>query len=424
MELSAWGTKMAGLSGIRSILEDIAVAVSDRSATGWLNLSPGNPALIPDVVKVWRRLEEDALAHSFEASARYGPSRGTDGLVDAIVRYFNDRYGWHLTPRNVVVGPGNQMLCFIATTLFTGPTPGGHRRLVLPSVPDYTGYQGLSLETGGIVGVEPKVVTGDGRYFRYDFNLDAVRRTPAMGMMLLSSPSNPTGRCVSADELAALVRIAEERDVPLVVDHAYGEPFPGVAGPAVDPVDHPNVINCFTASKAGLPGERIGFAIGAPAAIDPMVSFIANTALHAPQLIQTVLQRALAGGELDALTSEVIRPYYRRKRELAEKLLHDLLPDELDWRLHSSEGGMFCWLWLDHPWFDDLTAYESLKRKRVFVVPGRHFFVGPMTTPFLADHGTRCIRLSLSADEAVIAEGIGRIAETLREMHRGRPVNG
>ncbi|HEX5403473.1 MAG TPA: aminotransferase class I/II-fold pyridoxal phosphate-dependent enzyme, partial [Pseudonocardiaceae bacterium] len=385
-------------------MEDIALSAAEPSGEAWLNLSPGNPAQIPEVIETWRRLERDALSDNFvEASCRYGPSRGTDGLVNAIVRYFNARYGWRLGPENVLVGPGSQMLCFIATTVFTGPYTDGRRVLVLPSVPDYTGYQGLSLEPEAIVGVPPRVEIQDGRYFRYAFEIEALRHQDSMGMLLLSSPGNPTGRSIQADELAGLISIAEERDIPLLIDHAYGDPFPKVVDVAVDPPLHPNVINCFTLSKAGIPGERIGFAIGPAQAIDAMLSFTANANLHAPQLVQAVAQRALDSGVLDTLATEVIRPYYRSKRQLAEKLLHDSLPDSIDWRLHSSGGGMFCWLWIDHPWFDDLKIYRALKRKRMFIVPGRHFFVGPLTTPFLAAHGTRCIRLSLSADESVIA---------------------
>ncbi|MFD7668587.1 aminotransferase class I/II-fold pyridoxal phosphate-dependent enzyme [Streptomyces sp. NPDC059788] len=421
MELSLRGAKMGGLSGIRSIMEDIALAGSDPSGGAWVNLSPGNPAHIPEVADTWLRLQQESSAQRFtEVSGRYGPSRGAEGLVDAIVRYFNRRYGWSITARNVLVGAGCQMLAFMATTAFTGPFAGGFRRLVLPSVPDYTGYQGLSLDVDGIVGVAPGVEFQDGRLFRYTFDLGAVRREPSMGMMLLSSPGNPTGRSIPADALAGLIEIAEERDVPLFLDHAYGDPFPGVAEDAVDPPWHPHVINCFTLSKAGLPGERLGFAIGPQDAIDTMLSFTANIYLHPPQLIQATVERALDTGVIDTLTDEVIKPYYRRKRQVAEKMLHEFLPDTVDWRLHATEGGMFCWLWIDHDWFVDLALYEALKRKKVFVVPGRHFFVPPFDSPFLAEHATRCVRLSLGPDESVIAEGIRRLAAALEEMRGAR----
>ncbi|MFI9201166.1 aminotransferase class I/II-fold pyridoxal phosphate-dependent enzyme [Streptomyces sp. NPDC053048] len=409
---------MSRLSGIRSIMEDIAAAGRDTNGGEWLNLSPGNPSLIPEVVAAWHRLVQETLDDRFvESSTRYGPSRGTNALVEAVVEYFNITYGWSIGPENVVVGPGSQMLSFILTTLHTGPDADDVLRpLVLPRLPDYTGYQGLGLDAGGVAGIEPLIVDDGPHSFHYAVDTEALARQQHMGMMLLSHPANPTGSSIEAAELKALIGTAEAHDVPLVVDHAYGEPFPGVVQTRLAPVLHPHVINLFTLSKAGLPGERIAFAIGPAELIDPVVSFIANSTLHAPQLLQNVVARALSTRHIDVLTTRYIKPYYKAKRAMAEELLTEALPDSLDWRLHSSDGGMFCWLTIDHDWFDDLKLYELLRRKRMFIVPGRHFFVEPLDTPFLRTHGRRCVRLSLSPDEWVVAEGINRLGEALEEL--------
>ncbi|TDU69045.1 valine-pyruvate aminotransferase [Streptomyces sp. KS 21] len=418
MQLSSRGRQMSRLSGIRSIMEDIAAADRDASDDEWLNLSPGNPSHIPEVVEAWRRLTREALDDRFvESSTRYGPSRGTATLVEAIVDYFNLTYGWSIGPQNVVVGPGSQMLSFIATSLYTGPDADGVLQpLVLPRLPDYTGYQGLSPDPGGTVGIEPLIVPEGSHSFHYSLDTEALARQTRMGMMLLSNPANPTGSSIEASELKTLIATAEERDVPLVLDHAYGEPFPQVVRTRLAPVLHSHVINLFTLSKAGLPGERIAFAIGPADLIDPMVSFIANTTLHAPQLLQAVVERSLTTRQIDVISERHIKPYYRAKRAMAEALLAESLPDDLNWRLHSSDGGMFCWLWIDHDWFDDLTLYEFLKRRQMFIVPGRHFFVEPLDTPFLGTHGKRCIRLSLSPDEWAVADGIVRLGEALEEL--------
>jgi valine--pyruvate aminotransferase len=415
--LSFFGTKMASVSGLRSIMEDIATTTATSGGT-WLNLSIGNPAPIPEAISMWRQLTEETLTDSFaSASCRYGASRGAPPLVEAVADYFRSRYGWPVTPENVVVGPGSQMLAFMAAALFTGSGEGGLKRLLLPMVPEYTGYQGLSLSDETISGVAPLVDLGDDRRFRYSYDVKALRRTTDVGMILLSSPSNPTGRAVDADELDLLVGLTERLDVPLLVDNAYGSPFPQIVQTHAPPPWHEKVINLFTASKAGLPGDRVGFAIGPKRHISAMVSFVANAVLHAPQLPQMVVARALSTGALDHLVTSAIRPYYLTKRALAEKMLAEALPESVEWRLHSSEGGMFCWLWVDDEWFDDVDLYRRMKRKNVFVVPGRHFFAGP-AAPALGAHPTQCFRISLSTDESVIVEGVGRIAEALKEMRR------
>jgi valine--pyruvate aminotransferase len=414
MPLSVSGTKMASRSGLRCIMEDIATTPTG-AFDEWINLSIGNPAAIPEVVSMWHGFMQEALAYSFEkASCQYGPSRGSATLLNALARYFNARYGWGITTENIVVGPGSQMLCFAAAALFTGWSTDGRRSLVLPGVPEYTGYQGLSLNAGDVVGIPPIVVhiPGD-RTFHYALDTHALEEEPNIGMILLSSPCNPTGRSLGSNELSTIARVAEERNVPVLIDNAYGSPFPRISGTETAPIRHPNVINCFSISKAGLPGERIGFALGEKHYMDAITSFISNATLHAPQLSQIVLARALETGELDRVTTSVIKPYYERKRRFAETLLFDLWPETVEWRLHSGEGGMFCWLWIDHPWFDDEAFYQMLKRRKVFIVPGRHFFVDPLC---VGDHGTRCFRISLTAEEATIAEGIMRVGDALQEL--------
>jgi valine--pyruvate aminotransferase len=419
--------KMASPSGLRSIMDDIATTTAGSSGERWLNLGVGNPALIPEVTETWHRLTSAALADDFrEVSCRYGPSRGSQELIEAVVRYFGEHLDWDIGPRNVVVGPGSQMLCFIAGALFTGAGAPRPANLVLPMVPDYTGYQGLCLTPDGIAGVEAALHRDAGRSFSYQFDFAALQGRTDLGLLLLSSPSNPTGRCLTAAELDQLIDIAAYRDVPLMIDHAYGEPFPGIGEGLLPPRSHDNVINCFTLSKAGLPGERIGFAVGPERYISPMVSFLANSALHAPRLVQATVARALSSGALDELVSAAIRPFYAQRRKVVETLLFDALPAGIFWRLHASQGGFFCWLWIDEPWFDDLVFYQALKQKRVFVVPGRHFFTDPAGGGRLGPHVRQCFRLSISADLAVLTDGIGRIAQALEEMGHGGlvPVGG
>ncbi|GGR63236.1 valine--pyruvate transaminase [Streptomyces roseolus] len=420
MQLSQSGAKMAGVSGLRSIMDDVAASTAGASADDWLNLSVGNPAPIPAAREMWRAALAESLADDFgKASCHYGPSRGSQVLVEAIAGYFNRRYGWELGPENIVVGPGSQMVCFAAASLFAGPGTLGDRRVVLPMVPDYTGYQGLCMHDGGIVGIAPLIQREGSHRFRYALDLDALHRQSDIGMLLVSSPGNPTGRALERSDVDALTALAVERDVPLFIDHAYGSPFPQVAEVHTEPMLHSQVVHCFSASKAGLPGERIGFAIGAPQYIDALASFMSNSVLHAPQLTQAALARTLRDGQLDHVTHTAIAPYYRQKKRFAEELLSELLPKDIDWRMHSGVGGMFCWLWVDHPWFDDVTLYHHLKERQVFVVPGRHFFVDPLSSPSLGAHATQCFRISLSADEKVITEGVHRLAEVLTELRVG-----
>ncbi|WP_371829491.1 aminotransferase class I/II-fold pyridoxal phosphate-dependent enzyme [Rhodococcoides yunnanense] len=97
--------------------------------------------------------------------------------------------------------------------------------------------------------------------FRYTPDTDAVNARTDVDALLLSDPRNPTGDSLTTTEFDELLRIAETKKVPLLVDHAYGEPFPKVAGSVPCRDGSPNVVHSFTFSKFGIPGERLGFAI-------------------------------------------------------------------------------------------------------------------------------------------------------------------
>lgn len=421
MQLSNFGANMSTVSGVRRILEDIQAATSGPDRGEWLNLGAGNPAQIAEVTQEWQELTLATVSERFtDMATRYGPTRGTAVLIEAIIDYFGEKFGWQLEPGNILVAPGNQMLCFTATTVFTGPTPNGIARLALPSVPDYTGYQSLGLVPETVVGIEPRIEMLEGRRFRYSFDFDALRRAEKIGAILLSDPSNPSGRTMTVAERDELIDIASARGVPLIVDHAYGSPFPGVTRSAAPAVLHDNVINCFTLSKAGLPGERLGFAIGPKQLIAPMTSFMSNSVLHAPQLVQATVATALATRRIDAMVEKSITAHYKEKRALAEKLLDANLGTELDWQLHTSTGGMFCWLWIRDGWFDGDAFYQALKSKKVCIVPGSSFFVERALNDGgkeLGTHARQCIRLSLSGDQVVVGEAIGRIADALSQQH-------
>lgn len=403
--LSYIGSQMARPSGLRSLMEDIAASSAGADGSEGLNLSIGNPAAIPQVAGMWRELSRHAMRTSFADAGQYGPSRGSPALVHAIADYFRRHLGWFIGPENIAVGPGSQMLCFAAAALYCGDGAAGLRRIGLPMVPEYTGYQGMCLMPDGIAGIEA-VWTADGdRSFTYALDIDALARREDLGMLLLSSPGNPTGRSVRPDEQDALIAIARRLDIPLFLDHAYGQPFPQVGPVYAPPVLHPNVVNCFSLSKAGLPGERIGFAIGPERYITPMVSFLSNSLLHASRLVQAMVAEGLRSGAIDHAVATAIRPFYAERRALAEKLLLNAMPTGLDWQLHSNEGGMFAWLWVNEDWFNDLALYQDLKARGVFVTPGRSFF----TAPRPGHHSTQCFRITLSVDEEILREGIKRI---------------
>ena len=91
-----------------------------------------------------------------------------------------------------------------------------------------------------------------------------------VGLICVSRPTNPTGNVITDDELMQLDALAQQHDVPLLIDNAYGVPFPGIIFSEVRPLWNPNIILCMSLSKLGLPGARCGIIDGCAATPVPV----------------------------------------------------------------------------------------------------------------------------------------------------------
>ena len=99
--LTQFGTQMAQLTGVRAIMRDINETLRAGSAQELINLSAGNPVILPEVEQLWRDCTTALLASNEygKVVCRYGSSQGYEPLVQSIIEDFNLRYGLSLTER-------------------------------------------------------------------------------------------------------------------------------------------------------------------------------------------------------------------------------------------------------------------------------------------------------------------------------------
>ena len=408
--LSQFGSQMSQLTGVRAIMKDIIETLKNSAGKEFINLSAGNPTILPEVEQLWRDCTQELLDSNEygDVVCRYGSSQGYAPLIDAVVRDFNARYGLSLSDRHVLITGGSQALYLYAANAFGGYTASGElKQIVLPLSPDYTGYGGVSLTPEALLAYKPTLVIDEGKHrFKYRPNFDRLQIDRQTGCVIFSRPCNPTGNIMSNEEVKKIANLAAKQNVPVLIDSAYAPPFPALNFTEMTPQFGKNIVHCMSLSKAGLPGERIGIAIGDPELIQILESFQTNACIHSSRYGQAIAASAISSGKLADLATQVIRPHYQRKLEVLQNTLDAAMPD-IPWFLHQGEGAIFAWLWLKDLPMTDWEFYQELKQVGVIAVPGSSFFPGLKED---WQHKRQCLRISLTATEAEIAEAMERLA--------------
>ncbi|MBX2865743.1 MAG: valine--pyruvate transaminase [Leptolyngbyaceae cyanobacterium MAG.088] len=419
--LTQFGQQMSHLTGVRAIMKDIIETLQSEQSAEFINLSAGNPVILPEVEQLWRACTGELLDSSDygEVVCRYGSSRGYEPLIDAIATDFNQRYKLNLKAENILITPGSQSLYFLAANALGGYTPAGElKEIILPLSPDYTGYGGVALYPEAVRAYRPKLeLDRVAHRFKYRPDFSQLTIGDQTGFVLFSRPCNPTGNVLTDEEVTRITSLAA--NVPVFIDSAYAPPFPALNFTAMTPVLTPNVVHCISLSKAGLPGERVGIAIGDAAVIRVLESFQTNLCIHSSRYGQAIAARAIASGALAEIATTVIRPHYQQKFAVIEATLDDAMPD-VPWYLHQAEGSIFAWLWLQDLPMDDQAFYQALKRYGVIIVPGSPFFPG------LKDdwpHKHECFRISLTDTAERIEVAIRRLAKLTEEVYSQRAID-
>lgn len=417
--LTNFGDRMSRLTGVRAIMKDIIETLRSGKGQEFINLSAGNPVILPEVEQLWRECTEQLLSSPEygEVVCRYGSSQGYQPFIDVIVEDFNSRYGLNLSYRNILVTPGSQSIYFYAANAFGGYNSQGNlKKIVLPLSPDYTGYGGVSLIPEAVFAYQPTLdIDENSHRFKYrpDFNQLSINEDT--GCVIFSRPCNPSGNILTSKEVQKIANLASPYDVPVFVDSAYSPPFPALNFTDMEPVFSDNIIHCISLSKAGLPGERLGVAIGNEDVIKVLEAFQTNACIHSPRYGQAIAARAIGSGALSDISVEVIRPYYSNKFNILEATLNDAMSTDLPWFLHRGEGAIFAWLWFNDLPITDLELYQELKKVGIIVVPGNSFFPG-LSQEW--SHKNQCIRISLTATDEEIVEGMKRLAQVVEMVYR------
>jgi valine--pyruvate aminotransferase len=321
-----------------------------------------------------------------------------------------------VTADHVAVTSGGQSAFFYLFNLLAGPRPDGFRRVLLPLVPEYIGYADQGVAESMFTARRPRIETIADRRFKYRVDFDALNVGDDIAAICVTRPTNPSGNVLTDEEVDRLARIARARQIPLIVDNAYGAPFPGAVFEDIRPVWDPGMIFTFSLSKVGLPGLRTGIVVAEESLVRRIASMTAIIGLANGNVGQAVVRPMLESGELVQLSRDVIRPYYQERSRRAEAIVRAEFRDDFPYAIHRSEGAFFLWLWFPELPVTSRELYERLKARGVLIVPGEYFFYGlEGQAPW--PHATQCVRMTFSQAPETIAAGIAIMADELRRLH-------
>lgn len=333
----------------------------------------------PDL-PVPRKVKEEARKAAENYEFRYTESTGIFPLKEAIAEYYEREYRVKIEPEQVVVTPGSSP-GLLALLKVLGETFGE----ISYTDPGYPCYKNM-LKFLNLKGRSVDVYPESG----FKATPDQVK-TP---VLIVNSPSNPTGVVYSEEELKEL-----SKKVFLVSDEIYhGLVYSGKISSVLEVSDRSAVVNGF--SKFFLmTGWRLGWLVVPEELLPDLTAILQNIVISPPTVSQIAAIRCFDEDVLDELRQNV--EIFKKRRDTLLKGLR-----ELGFRIPVEPQGAF-YIYADvSPFTDDSFrfAFEVLERAKVAVTPGRDF----------GYNGTRnFVRFSFCTGLSNIEEGLERLRKFL-----------
>jgi len=345
-------------SGIRKAFA-LAAKLSDP-----INLSIGQPDYDVD-----EPVKAEAVRSIEAGHNSYTQTWGIDSLREGCSDYYEENYGTPL--ENVMITSGVSGGLFLA--LMATVNPGDE---VLFADPYFVMYKHLANVLGG-VGVPVDT------YPDFKLRASAIEAaiTERSKILILNSPSNPTGVSIDAEELQAIVAVAKKHNLLVLTDEIY-EKLSYDSAPATIVGLYENVILLNGFSKmAAMTGWRVGFAAGPEEIIQEMNTLQQYTFVCAPSFAQHAAVKALTLDHRDKVDA------YRVKRDLAYELLSKkfsvVRPDGAFYLFPEAPGG------------DGEAFAAKAIEHNVIIIPGNVF-----------SERNSHIRISFAAPDDTIRQGI------------------
>jgi aspartate aminotransferase len=253
-----------------------------------------------------------------EGHTHYTPASGLPELRSAIARTYQKIYGYRFSADQVIVSNGAKHSISTALTAVVGPGD----EVVIPT-PYWVSYSDLVQMTGASYVLVP--TTYESGFKMSPAQLRAAL-TPRTRLVMLNSPSNPTGTVYAKEELAALADVILETNVAVLSDEIYERLVFGDARPTcfatLRPALAERTLTISGVSKSyAMTGWRMGWTIG-PAAVIKAMGNVQSQQTGCPSSVSQ--HAALAALEGDQACVETMRREFEARRDLVCRRLSNM----------------------------------------------------------------------------------------------------
>jgi aspartate aminotransferase len=248
---------------------------------------------------------------------KYTPAEGTFELREAIVAKHLRENGWRATPEQAIVSTGGKQVLYNAIQAMVDP--GDEVILIAPYWVSYPAQ--VEVAGGVVVAVEARAEHG----FVPDPDEIAAAVTPRTRLIVLNSPSNPTGAVYPREVVERIAQVAREHGLWLISDDLYEHLIYEGEFTPVQPLYPEGTLTVHGASKGyALTGWRIGWGVGPTPLIKAMTRLQGQVTSGANALAQHATVAALNEVEATAAFQERTRAAYRERRAILHEGLNRL----------------------------------------------------------------------------------------------------
>ena len=259
----------------------------------------------------------DAVRNFHEPTLAYAPSPGIPALIDAICSYYA-RIGVTLDAGNVLVTTGGSEALQIACNCILDDGD----EIIIPE-PFYPNYHTFITTAGA--SIHPLHTRPEEGYFFADRAKLEDCITPNTRAIMITNPGNPTGTCLTRDEMKMILDVAVEHDLYLIADEVYRE-FAYETGELLSFLQfgygYENLILIDSVSKRfSACGARIG------CLISRNVEFMAQALKYCQARLSVATLDQVAAAALYSVGPEyfaAVREEYHRRRDTVVRKLHEI----------------------------------------------------------------------------------------------------